>query len=283
MAKDQASIKRYITEKIESGEDLPAFPKASHQALSLIKREDVGIPQLSKVVLLDSALASNILRVSNSTYYNVQRKFTKVNEAIAYIGLEETKHVIYSAYCRALFGHGQSAKTWRHSVATAFSTEEIARIAHIDTDEAYLAGLLHDVGKTFLQSKIVPQYYSIMATLENTQEKEKVIASEQHAWGYDHAQIGEMLLLRWNFEAHLAAAIGQHHLPDQPDDALSQCVALGNQIAHQFDIPTPANTTLLNPATLTRIPTSAQAINQVIQLAQGRIDSFLEKVSVLST
>jgi putative nucleotidyltransferase with HDIG domain len=282
MPKEQAEIKRYIAEKIERGDDLPVFPKASHQALSLIKREDVGIPQLAKVVLLDSALASNILRVANSPFYNVQRMFTKVNEAIAYIGLEETKHIIYSAYCRTLFGRGQSAKTWRHSIAAAFSAEEIAKACHIDADEAYLAGLLHDVGKTFLQSKIVPQYYSIMASLENTQEKDKVMASEQHAWGYDHAQIGEMLLLRWNFDAHLAAAIGQHHNPEQPNDALSQCVALANQIAHQFDIPTPARTTQLNPVTLTHIPVDSQKINLAVQQAQERIDSFLEKVSILA-
>ncbi len=275
-----ADLKRYIAEKIERGEDLPVFPRTSHQALALIKREDVGIPQLARVVLLDSALASNILRVSNSTYYGAQRTFTRVNEAIAYIGLEETKHIIYSAYCRALFGSGQSAKTWRHSISTAFSAEEIAKAAGIEPNDAYLAGLLHDVGKTFLQSKIAPQYYSIMASLE-TQEKEKVIVSEQHAWGYDHAQIGEMLLRRWNFDERMAAAIGQHHNPIQPDDALSQCVALANQIAHRYDIPTPALTTVVAPSSLTRIPVDSQELSRAIQQAQERINGFLEKMSVL--
>jgi putative nucleotidyltransferase with HDIG domain len=281
MPSDQTDIRRYIVEEIARGEDLPVFPKASHQAFSMIKQEDVGIPELARVVLQDSSLASSILRVSNSTFYAAQRMFTKVNEAIAYIGLEETKHIIYAAFARSLFGRGQSAKNWRHSISTAFTAEEIAHTSHIDSDEAYLIGLLHDVGKTFLQSKIAPKYYSIMAALEIANEKEMVLASERRAYGFDHAQISEFLLRRWNFSEHMCAAVGQHHIPDQPDAPLSQCVALANQIAHQFDIPNPAKTSIINPATLTYIAVGSDAITQAIEKAQGRINSFLEKVSVL--
>ena len=282
MATDQAEIKNFIEKKIEWGEDLPAFPKTSHQALAMIKEENVGIPQLANVVLQDSALSSNILRVANSIYYNAQRMFTKVNEAIAYIGLQETKHIIYSAFGRSLFGRGQSAKTWRHSISAAFAAEEIAKAAHIDADEAYLTGLLHDVGKTFLQSKIAPKYYSIMSALETTQDKDMVIASEQRAWGYDHAQIGELLLRRWNFAEQMSFAVGQHHNPEQPDNTLCQCIALANQIAHQFDIPTPAKTTVINPATMTRIPVNSAELTHAIEQSQQRIENFLEKMSVLA-
>jgi putative nucleotidyltransferase with HDIG domain len=280
MERTQEELRLLIRNEIEQGDNLPSFSSAGQKALSLIKVENIGIPELSKTILHDPGMTAAILRVVNSTFYGLQRNITKVPEAISYIGLSETKHIIYVAFARSLFGVGLSGKSWRHSVATAFIAEGIAKFSSLDIEEAYICGLLHDIGKTFLQSRIAPRYYSIMAALENV-EKAEVVDSERRVFGYDHAAIGEMLLRRWNFADRFAQAVGMHHTPDQPDQALSQVVALANQIAHQVEEPTPTKSTLVNPDTLTYIRSNPSIENSTYYFAQEQINSFLEKVSVL--
>ena len=128
----QDELRLLIRTEIEQGDNLPSFTSAGQKALSLIKQENIGIPELSKTILHDPGMTAAILRVVNSTFYGLQRNITKVPEAISYIGLSETKHIIYVAFARSLFGAGLSGKSWRHSVATAFIAEGIAKFSKLD-------------------------------------------------------------------------------------------------------------------------------------------------------
>ncbi len=281
MERTQQELKQRIDNEIEKGENLPSFSTASQKALALLKLENVGIQELAQSILRDPGMTAAILRVVNSTYYALPRNISRVPEAISYIGLEETKHIIYVSFARNLFGAGMSGKSWRHAVASAFIAEGIALHSGLDGDESYIAALLHDIGKTFLQTKIAPRYYSIMSALENV-DKDSVILAEQRVFGYDHAEIGERLLRRWNFDERLVRAIGLHHQAQQPNEPLCQVVALANQVAHQIEVPTPSKSTIVNPATLTQIKIDREGSTSVFEISKEMLDSFLDKVSILT-
>ncbi len=276
----QEEVKRYIDLEIAGGENLPLFSPVTHRALKLLKQDEVGIIELSNIILRDAALTASIIRVVNSPFYGFPRQISKIPEAISYIGLSDTKHIIYASIAHSLFGQGQSAKTWKHSVATAFIAEKISHHSSADPGEAYVAGLLHDIGKTFLQSRVAPRYYSVMASLENI-DRDEVLGSEQRVLGYDHAQIGEMLLRRWNFSENLIQAVGSHHFAIQPDEVLCQVVALANQVAHQVNFPAATKSTILEPASLNHLDLDLDTATSTFYGSMDNINTFLERVSVL--
>ena len=201
-----------IQKAIQKIENLPTFSQAGRRALAMLSEPNVNQDDLAIVIKSDQALTAKILSAVNSPIFGLYREIKNLNEALRFLGLNETRKMVFVATTHFLFGGTQDYKTWRHAILSATIAEQLSEtcIEPINKNDAYLAGLLHDVGKTFIE-KIVPVVYrQVLPSL--TQEMGRLNA-ELSLFGMDHTEIGGIMLENWNFNEQLVNAVAYHHSP----------------------------------------------------------------------
>jgi len=150
------------------GRKLPSFPQVAAKLIEMSGDETTLIEDISKVVESDPGIAARVLEIVNSAIYGLQRKISALPEAVVLLGFDEIKKLsIGMTVFQGLFASDRRKgfdriHFWRHSLAVAVLAMEIAKkTEHAPPEEAYVAGLLHDVGKIFLdlqghRSKYLP-------------------------------------------------------------------------------------------------------------------------------
>ncbi len=157
------------------------------------------------------------------------------------LGLSTIKCVAIASSTKSLYSKGfvdaAHRKTmWEHSMTVAVASGAFARLARVQLrEEAFLAGLLHDVGKTILSMKNPKEYEELLRKADSDDIDCCVL--EQAAFGFDHGEIGAAFTRHWNLPDSLGQLIHWHHAPkeleDQQLERLLACVCLGNAFAHE--------------------------------------------------
>ncbi len=204
-------------------DDLPQLPSVAQEAMALLADATTEPEALEQVLARDPALSLRVLRLANSAYYRRSREIRSLSAAIVFLGFRTLKTLIMSsAVHRVLAGTGRLAQPlWLHSYGAGLACREWVRRVHppgvSDPDEAFLAGLFHDVGKGVIAVRF-PRLY------EGTPGAQ----GEVEALGFDHAELGRLLLERWDLPMGLAEAVGGHHAPAE---GLPAVAALGDAMA----------------------------------------------------
>lgn len=212
------TLSKHIKPILESVDGLKPMPGSVTSALKVIEEPDVTISEISSIIAKDQALAARILKFANSAYYGFPHPASTLNEAIARLGFRRIKNILFTlSYSSMLgrriagynLGHGE---LWRHSIAVAMTCQRISeRVAYSAPDEAYVAGLLHDIGKLLLD-----QYFKVdwAHLLSIGQENNlTLIEAEENLLGINHAQTGGELARNWGLPTRLSDAIAYHHTP----------------------------------------------------------------------
>ena len=198
---------------------LPVYPALALRVLALVAGGSVSFAELSALVSKDQALAGHLISAANSCIYSPVGQISTIAHAISYIGLEETRRVITAASLRPLFVSSGTAELWKHSIEMSRWCEEAAgSIGSVSKDEAFLAGLVHDVGR------LLALKHSGEASLAYVQLLEQGCDppfAEASVFGCDHAELGAEILMVWNFPEHLVEAVRHHHHPELSKSALT--------------------------------------------------------------
>ncbi|MFN7995675.1 MAG: HDOD domain-containing protein [Bryobacteraceae bacterium] len=195
---------------------LPPFKPVVLQLLKLTKVSDINLPELAALIEAEPALSAEILTLANSPLFNTAGQLRSIPHAITFLGVARIRSVVTTAAARTLVT--KSRKTvvlrncWLHSVATALIAAELAQASGQDRDAAYLAGLLHDIGRLGLLG-VYPDRYT--ATLQHEYESiPRILAGENKAVGVDHCEAGLILTRLWNLPEEFANVAAYHHNPD---------------------------------------------------------------------
>ena len=192
--------------------------------IEIINNPHSSIKDLKDLIKLDPPLTAKILISANSAYYGSSRKISDIEQAVIWIGFEEVKEI---ALCQKVceifnsdatsYGYSQ-ASLWKHSVAVALLSKSIYRREFGERGEnAYAAGLLHDIG-IIVEEQFFKQIFKKI--LKKTKDDEINLAqSEVDVLGYSHAEIGMALADYWNFPEELVKAIGFHNHPNLKEDS----------------------------------------------------------------
>jgi putative nucleotidyltransferase with HDIG domain len=217
----QTEIREHFRQIIE-GRQLPALPVVVTKALGMLSNPDLNMRVLCPVLSGDASLAARIIAISRSPYYGQRMLPTTLQAAVQVMGLRDLRNVIISVVTYGLFkSGGQVPETlWTHSLGVALAARILSfRLGHLNPEQAFLAGLLHDVGQmVFLQGD--GDGYSRMARdarLNGT----PIADAEQELYGFDHALIGARMLESWNIEEEIGKAVGAHHNHEQMTDGKS--------------------------------------------------------------
>ena len=217
---------------------LPPFPLLVRKAFEILKKSDVRADSVADVIKLDQGIATNVLRLCNSSYFGLKRSITSVREAVVYLGFEQVRIILILSSLGRYYdlqkegyesGRGE---LWRHSIAVSVLAKHLSGMMSLENrEEVFMAGLLHDVGKLILSEYVHKSGDDIRDAV--TDRGQTFLAAEKAAIGYDHAEIGAMVLAHWGFPPAMVSAIRKHHAPFSigDDSDMDNCIRLADTLS----------------------------------------------------
>ena len=231
-----STITRLSAEEVaEEVADLPAMSSSVTEVIAACDDPDVTVGRISQVILRDQSLTAGILRLANSAFYGHARRVTTISDASLLLGFSTIKSLAISTHTSRLLagslpGYGlQRGELWHHSVAVAFTARRLALEARVEpVEEAFVAGLLHDIGKLILSSRMEDAFDEVVALAE--ERRVPLHEVEVELLGFDHAELGAQVAAAWNFPPELEEAIRYHHEPARATlrPALAHCIAVAD-------------------------------------------------------
>ena len=208
-------------------ERLPVFPTAAHRALSLLADEDVSLARVESVVAADQVLAGNIIQCANSAAYSGAHRVSTLRHALAWIGTDNACKVVAAASLKPLFASRHLHKLWNHSIEVAATCERLARISRkADPEQAFLAGLVHDVGRLALLRLPLAANERYLRLMDQGCPR---VLVERVLFGRTHMSIGADALRKWNFTDEIVDSVASHHTPEQYPSTLSSLLYLAEE------------------------------------------------------
>ena len=235
---DQTDVQHFRAEVIAQ-RNLPTIPTVLTRILSLVGNEEASARELVDVIERDQALTGRILRLANSAFFGQSRQVSTIPRAIMLLGFSTVRNLslgvkVWEAVAGKL-ARQRVEELWAHAVTVAVVTRTLAvRLRCCDPDEAFTAGLLHDVGRVVIASRFREAYWEAVG---GGSEAEPVTALEQAAFAVDHAEVGSWLFEAWNLPLAIVEAVRQHHQPD-PKPGLAALLAATNGLVAWTDFET---------------------------------------------
>ena len=222
--------------------DLPPLPQVAAQVLRIVADPDSTAEELQRVISTDQALTSQILKIANSAMFGMMREVKTLTQAIMTLGFSTIKSVVIASSAKNLYSRGstglQERLMWEHALATAMAGRAYGRLLRFPrTEEIFLAGLMHDIGKSVMGIKFPDRYGAMIRNVYNDQGDS--LDMELEIFGFDHTMVGEALLRSWNLAQSIEQTVRWHHEPlEAPPEnrSLAALVALGNQMALNLKI-----------------------------------------------
>lgn len=225
---------------------LPTLPPVALRILALVEDSKSAVQDLSAVIAKDPALTARVLRLVNSSYYGLPYRVSTVSHAVSLLGFDTVRSLALGLSIFGLFeGKGQGrvlnrSDLWTHSLISGVAARLLAlRVRYTVPEEAFVAGLLHDMGR-FILDEYFPNELERVLHVEE-QEGLPQREAERRILGFDHAQLGSLLAQRWGLPQGLAQAILGHHQPLQVssshetlDPTLTVIVALADRLSAEF-------------------------------------------------
>ncbi len=203
--------------------DLPPMPQTIFKAREIMSDPDSSFTELANVLELDQALATKVLKMSNSAYYGLVGKVSSIQHASVVLGFKTLGELITMASSSEVLGdmlegYGLAAgDLWQHSLAVGFGSKVIAEKKNAGlANDAFATGLIHDIGKLVLDPYILEMKGYFDALLQDGGTS--FLSAENEILGFDHSEIASELCSTWNIPEDLAHAIRYHHKPSESDD-----------------------------------------------------------------
>ncbi|MFT3684122.1 MAG: HDOD domain-containing protein [Phycisphaerales bacterium] len=248
---------------LQSLDELPTLSPVAVRLLKLTGAHDADFDEIVRVIETDPALSAKVLSlvrrasVGGSGGSAAARTITTVKRAAVMLGLEALQSAVLSVQIYELLRQAPNgdeqrdgslnafdrAGFWKHSIAVGCAAELLARevtAVRIAPDEAFIAGLLHDLGKLALDWILPKTYDRVIRQATGTPGRAVALhAVERGAIGIDHHQAGKRLAERWSLPHQLQDAMWLHSqppgaMPDMPHRALVGVVAVANALAHRM-------------------------------------------------
>jgi len=193
--------------------------------LNLLANQEAEVRGIAALLRSDPALSAEVLALANSPFYGTPQHIDNLARAILVLGFEKTRALTLTVALRSFTLHPANASVmqacWQHSMATALLAEELAPLYEIPKDRAYIAALIHDIGRLGLLKAYGDRYAPLFSTLHDNLAA--CLDAERSLFEMDHCQAGLLLTQRWGFPSDYSRVAGCHHgeLPAAKQDLVS--------------------------------------------------------------
>jgi signal transduction histidine kinase/HD-like signal output (HDOD) protein len=211
--------KENVYARIKQSGNLPTLPEILLKLLEACDNEATPLNEIASIICKDPALSFRVLQLVNSSYYGLRRTFTGVEQAVVYLGSNSIKNIAITTSIHQVFERKRFKVVkqfninsfWWHSLMCATFAKRLAQKTGFSSlDEAYLSGLLHDIGRLILISTFPEEHASIL--LETSDVRNELWAETQLI-GVTHCEAGSWLVHNWKLNSLMADAILYHHEP----------------------------------------------------------------------
>lgn len=233
------SIIDRIEQKIADSEvTLAPFDEVAVQIQQQAASDDFDVQKIEQLILSDQALATEVLRAANSPFYGGLSKIQTVKNAVVRLGVTEIANIVLMTTERSKYElrhpslAGKTEELWRHAVGVAVGSQWLAKRLGFDelAHQAFLAGLIHDVGKLLLLCILDDLLHEDDVPPLGAAVVEELLESK-------HAEQGHRLALEWNLPEEYARVIRDHEAEQVSGDAsLLLLVRLANEACHRLGI-----------------------------------------------
>lgn len=193
---------------------VPVMPGAAQKAFKIATNPNAEALDFVEVFEADEGLSARVLKIANSVFYDRGGGSRTIVEAVSVIGISELKNLLNATVLANLFPvkHPLRVQLWSHNIAAALTAQILARnLFPNSTDQAFLSGLMHDVGKLIILQQHTDNYDRVVR--KGLADGIESTAAEVRAYPFDHTHVGQLVAERWNFSADLRDVIANHHKP----------------------------------------------------------------------
>jgi len=221
---------------IEKIDDLPTLPRTVLKITELVNDPKSSAEDLARIITDDQVLTARLLKLVNSSFYGFPQRISTVTGAIVLLGFDAIRSLLLTTSVFDLFANRNRKKKedqerfWDHSLGCAVGAKVIGNyLRHDKIEELFVSGLLHDIGKIVEMMFLPDEFANVVAAVN----KENILmtTAENKVLGFNHAEVGKLLVEKWNLPVKLVQVIAFHH---QPHDAGN--FALEAAIVHLADI-----------------------------------------------
>jgi len=266
-----------LVSPVAGTDNLPTLPQITAKLLNGLAKPNTEISELAGIIKLDPALSLNVMRLAQSIAERASQTVSDVADAAQVIGRDKMAHLVQWSSTLDVFNTfsfcspSDLTAFWAHSVKSALLAEGLAReIRYHDPGGAFLAGLLHDIGKLLLLSYFPTKYK--LQSLHGTVTEEPLVTNES-LFDDDHASAGAALVRRWRSHSLMADAIQYHHHPAQEVThafPLVKVVFVANLLAKAD----PRDSATLESTEISMLELSTEQLNHTVDSANNALNEL---------
>ena len=220
---------------------LPSLPQTLIELIDKCNSKDRNLREVGAIVARDASISARILQLSNSAFIGARNKFTDIEQAVIYLGIDTVRNLAISVSVHETFGNADRfnaldmASFWYHSFLTAVLAKTLSQaIQYPAPAEAYLTGLLHDVGKLLLYASFPDRYPAI---LEQEYSGDMLPVLERGNLSVTHSEASSLLVSQWNLDQSITDAVYSHHEDAgqvKKRDALAKLLYTANRFSNSL-------------------------------------------------
>jgi putative nucleotidyltransferase with HDIG domain len=259
--------------------ELPPIPSVILESMRLLNDPSSTVKEIQKQILLDQALTAFILKVANSALYGLRKEVSTISYAINLMGYNTTKSILTANLSKNLYsGKGNKliqSILWKHSISSAVYGRKIAEhLKKVNSEEAFIAALLHDIGKGVLLKNKTQQFEDIIQLIYN--ENKLSVEAERSILEYTHIEVGYLLMKNWRFSDQIVETVIYHHniIEYNGDNLLVPIISLANKLSHLNDFSFDKGQEELIEMQILKI--SDKDLDKIQHQANKEIEKFLE-------
>lgn len=253
---------------------VPTLPNIVRELTALIDGGEVGPAEVGRKLACDGPLTVQVLHLANSSIYGLRERCSSIEQACAVLGMRVLRSIVVHAcvlheFERLNRGAFNLGELWLHSLRAAQVCSLLAQHstsqAMLRPDDAYLCGLLHDIGQVVLLDNVDERYIRIHAKAKRQRAALETV--ERAELGIDHARVGELVLEKWGFPAVIQAAVRLHHSRTEPENLPVPAMMLSkaNAIVGSASVGKPGSIRDVLDASTTRLLGLTPSVFEVIE------------------
>jgi HD-like signal output (HDOD) protein/CheY-like chemotaxis protein len=228
----------HLKEIISRVETVPSLPSLYAEINDAVRSAESSISQVGNIIARDIGMSSKVLQLVNSAFFGLPCHVASPQQAVSLLGIDNIRALVLSVHAFSQF-ENQLTKDleflWKHSLATSAFARAICQSQNSNrnlTDDAFTAGLLHDVGRLVLASACTAEYGEVLRRA--AEKKMDISTSEQQAFGCTHAGVGAYLLGLWGLPNSIVEAVAWHHDPSRAQPP-GFCALIAVHAADSYD------------------------------------------------
>lgn len=205
---------------IDNIRDLPTLPTVIMKVVEIINNPKSSAKDIKLILENDYVQTVRVLKLANSSFYGFPQKISTITTAIVLLGFNEIKNLLLTSSVYDLFSRDKEQENYYfnhlkfldHSIGVAIASRIIGEYSgYEESEELFVGGLLHDIGRSIQQQFMVDDFEKLMKNVMTTNSL--IYKKEKRILGYTHTEVGMILSKKWKLAAKIVDIIGYHHRP----------------------------------------------------------------------